>query len=74
VLVGTKVGDTLDVDVDTAGRSPVLVVKRNGHEAGSLTFNNYLTIIDCITNKGVVYKATILNITGAVYEVVVEPI
>lgn len=68
-----KVGDVLSVSVDNSGRSPILVVKSAaGAEAGSLTFNGYLTIIGCI-GKGVVYDATIIKITGAVYEVSVDP-
>ena len=73
VLAGSKVGDVLQVDVDKSGRSPVLVVKRGGVEAGSLTFNGYLTVISCI-DKGIVYEATILVISGAVYEVLVAPV
>ena len=73
VLAGAKVGDVLDVGVDKSGRSPVLVVKRGGLEAGSLTFNGYLTVISCI-DKGVVYGATIVDISGAVYDVRVAPV
>lgn len=74
VLQGVKVEDVLDVEVDDTGRSRVLVVKHNGQVAGSLTFNGYLVVIDCIMVNGVVFKATVLNIAGGVYEVRVEPI
>lgn len=73
MLAGAKVGEVMQVDVDKSGRSPVLVVKRGGVEAGSLTFNGYLIVIGCI-DKGVVYEATILDISGAVYEVRVAPV
>jgi hypothetical protein len=57
-----------------SGSTPVLVVMdSSGSLAGSLTFIGYLEVIDCIQNRGVSYKATIINITGGVYEVSVEP-
>ena len=61
------------MSVDKTGRSPVLVVKTAaGIEAGSLTFNGYLSIIKCI-DGGANYDATITNISGGVYQVAVDP-
>jgi hypothetical protein len=58
-----------------AGSSPILAVTDAvGNAAGSLTFLGYLEIIDCIRNRNVSYKATIVNISGGVYEVRVEPL
>lgn len=74
VLAAHKVGDALDVDVDRTGPAPILVVKSpGGAVAGSLTFMGYLEIIQCI-NAGHQYEAVILSISGAVYEVRVQPI
>jgi hypothetical protein len=62
------------VDVQV-GPPPVLVVRTvAGQIAGSLTFVGYLVLIDCIQNRGVTYQATIVSITGGVYEVRVEAI
>jgi len=75
VLAPLAVGSVLGVIVRTSGVSPVLVVTdTSGVAAGSLTFIGYLELIDCIRNRGVTYKATIINISGGVYEVRVEPI
>lgn len=53
----------------------MLVVKDSaGRSAGSLTFLGYLELIDCIRIRGVRYQATILSVSGGVYEVRVEPI
>lgn len=74
VLAGHKVGDTLDVDVDKSGAVPVLVVRSpGGAVAGSLTFNGYLEIIQCI-GRGYNYEAVILSVLGGVYEVKVQAI
>jgi hypothetical protein len=57
-----------------AGSSPILAVTDPaGNAAGSLTFLGYLEIIDCIRNRNMSYKATIVNISGGVFEVRVEP-
>jgi hypothetical protein len=74
VLSSLPVGSILGVDVGGSGSAPILVVTDSrGAAAGSLTFIGYLEIIDCIQNRGVNYKATIINISGGVYEVRVEP-
>jgi len=74
VLSKLSVGSLLKVDVHMSGATPILAVFDNaGTPAGSLTFIGYLEVIDCIQNRGVTYKATIINITGGVYEVRVEP-
>lgn len=75
VLAPLGVGSALGVEVRTPGSSPILTVtSASGAAAGSLTFVGYLGIIDCIRNRGVSYKATIINIAGGVYEVRVEPL
>ena len=74
VLSKRAVGSVLKVDVQMSGAAPILVVQdSSGAPAGSLTFLGYLEIIDCIQNRGVTYKATIINISGGVYEIRVEP-
>lgn len=74
VLAAHKAGDRLEVDVDKTGAAPVLVVKSPaGAVAGSLTFNGYLEIIQCIAG-GYKYDAVILSVSGGVYEVRVEAI
>ena len=74
VLAAHKVGGRLDVDVDKTGVAPVLVVKSPaGAVAGSLTFNGYLEIIQCISS-GYSYEAIILSVSGGVFEVRVEAI
>lgn len=74
VLAPMKVGDVLSVEVQSAGSRSTLVVKDpSGQVAGSLTFGGYLQIIDCIVARGFTYHATILNISGGIYEVRVEP-
>ena len=75
MLAPLGVGSLLGVEVRTPGSSPILTVtSAGGAAAGSLTFVGYLGIIDCIRNRGVSYKATIINIAGGVYEVRVEPL
>jgi hypothetical protein len=75
VLAPLSVGSVLSVDVVLSGSTPVLVVKTaGGAVAGSLTFVGYLEIIDCITTRGFKYEATIVNISGGVHEVRVEPL
>lgn len=75
VLSKLAVGAVLQVDVQTSGAAPILVVSDSkGSPAGSLTFIGYLELIDCIQNRGFTYKATIVSISGGVYEVRVEPI
>ncbi len=74
VLSKLSVGSVLKVDVRMSGTTPILVVfDSSGAVAGSLTFIGYLEVIDCIQNRGVAYQATIINVTGGVYEVSVEP-
>jgi hypothetical protein len=74
VLSKLSVGSLLKVDVQMSGATPILAVfDSTGTIAGSLTFIGYLEVIDCIQNRGVAYEATIINITGGVYEVSVEP-
>lgn len=74
VLSKLSVGSVLRVDVQMSGATPILVVfDSTGAAAGSLTFIGYLEVIDCIQNRGVSYKATIINVAGGVYEVRVEP-
>jgi len=73
VLSKLAVGAVLDVNVQLSGTIPILIVASGGQNAGSLTFVGYLEIIDCIQNRGVKYKATIISISGGVYEVRVEP-
>jgi hypothetical protein len=74
VLSRLTVGSTLRVDVEVSGATPILAVfDGSGEAAGSLTFIGYWEIIDCIQNRGVSYEATIINISGGIYEVRVEP-
>jgi hypothetical protein len=74
VLSKLPVGAILKVDIQISGTTPILAVfDSSGALAGSLTFIGYLEVIDCIQNRGVTYEATIINITGGVYEVSVEP-
>ncbi|WP_018266054.1 hypothetical protein [Methylosinus sp. LW4] len=74
VLGSLAVGSILEVDIQNAGRAPVLVVKdSSGAVGGSLTFVGYLELIDCIKNKGIKYKATVTHISGGVYSVLVDP-
>jgi len=74
VLASMSVGSVLGVEVKMPGSSPILTVTDcSGADAGSLTFVGYLAIIDCIQNRGVSYKATIINISGGIHEVRVEP-
>lgn len=52
----------------------MLVVRSpGGAVAGSLTFNGYLEIIQCI-GRGYNYEAVILGVLGGVYEVKVQAI
>lgn len=75
VLARLRVGDTLSVRVDNTGSRSVLVVADStGAIAGSLTFIGYLEIIDCILNRGIVYQATIISISGGIHEVRVEAV
>ncbi len=69
-----SVGAVLNVDILMTGSTPSLAVfDSHGKVAGALTFIGYLEVIDCIQNRGVTYQATIINITGGVYEVSIEP-
>jgi hypothetical protein len=53
----------------------VLVVEdSSGAVAGSLTFVGYLEIVDCIQNRSINYQAVVINISGGVCEVRVEPV
>lgn len=75
VLGPLAVGTILDVDVFTKGSASALVVKdAGGLVAGALTFLGYLTVINCIVQQGVIYKATIQNVMGGVYTVEVAPL
>lgn len=75
VLGPLAVGTVLDVDVLIQGSASALVVKdAGGIVAGALTFLGYLTVINCIVQQGVVYKATIQRIMGGVYTVEVAPL
>ncbi len=74
ILAPLSVGSVLKVDVQMSGSTPSLAVfDSSGNLAGALTFIGYLEVIDCIQNRGVRYQATIINISGGVYEVSVEP-
>jgi hypothetical protein len=73
VLGALKVGAVLDVAIDQSGPRPVLVVRDSkGNIGGSLTFRGYLDLIECM-NNGYAYTATITNISGGVYTVMVAP-
>lgn len=73
VLTPLSVGSVLQVIVDNRGPAPILALQNAaGQRAGSLTFNGYLTLIDCIRNRGYTYQATIMAINGGIYEVRVE--
>ncbi len=75
VIAGLKVGSVLVVRVRTVGTSLVLVVEdSSGAVAGSLTFVGYLEIVDCIQNRSINYQAVVINISGGVCEVRVEPV
>ena len=74
VLTPLLVGQVLGVRVDRSNASPVLIVTAPpGVDAGSLTFHGYLDIIACMIERDVKYKATLVGITGGVYEVRVDP-
>ena len=73
VLSTVGIGSKLNVDVRIVGSTEILVVETpDGRAAGSLTFVGYVEIIRCIVDHGYAYGATILNVSGGVYEVVVE--
>lgn len=75
VLGPLTVGAVLDVEVLTVGTSSSLVVKDGaGSLAGALTFHGYLTVINCILQRGLAYKATIISIAGGAYTVEVAPL
>ncbi len=76
VLKPLKVGDTLGVRVNSHGPRPVLEVfdTKTNAVAGSLTFVGYLELIGCIIDRQIGYKAVIINISGGIYEVRVEPV
>lgn len=65
----------LIVRVNASGSRPVLEVADSaGKLAGSLTFIGYPEVIDCILTHNTRYKAVIINISGGIHEVSVEPI
>lgn len=69
VLAGMAPGNVLQVSVDSSGVAPVLVVQTaGGVRAGSLTMANYLSVIACI-GRGYDYEATIMTISGGIYDV-----
>lgn len=74
MLSGLTPGMTLNVVVDNTGVAPVLAVETlAGQRAGSLTFAGYLQLIACI-GRGYNYEATIMTITGGIYDVRVTPL
>ncbi len=62
--------------VNSHGPRPVLEVfdTKTNAVAGSLTFVGYLELIGCIIDRQIGYKAVIINISGGIYEVRVEPV
>lgn len=74
VLGPLAVGAVLDVEVLVVGTANALVVKDHaGNLAGSLTFYGYITVINCILQRGIAYKATVQSIHGGAYTVDVAP-
>jgi hypothetical protein len=68
-------GSVLGVAVKKVGTVRILVaLDASGAEAGSLTFDGYVEIMDCIETRGFKYKATVVRIDIGVHEVRVEPI
>ncbi|WP_425106626.1 hypothetical protein [Ancylobacter sp.] len=68
------IGMVLAVDVIPTGSTSTLVVRdAMGRIGGSLTFLGYTQVINCIVQRGVVYTAKVLAITGGVYTVEVAP-
>ena len=50
------------------------VVDPSGADAGSLTFADYFQIVQCMQARQIKYAATIIRISGGIYEVRVDPV
>ena len=73
VVSGLKVGDVLEVDLQNSpSGNRLLVSTAGGQAAGSLTHPGHLKIIQCI-GTGHIYKATVVQKTGALIALRIEP-
>lgn len=66
-----RVGDILDVVLNTSGARPVLEVHLRGAVAGSLTHTGHVSIIDCI-RSGHRYVADVIARSGAAVDLQVR--
>lgn len=75
VLSKLAVGAVLDVQLRPMGATfGLAVVDASGADAGSLTFANYFQIVQCMQTRQIQYTATIIRISGGIYEVRVDPV
>lgn len=73
VVSGLKVGNVLEVDLQSTPSGNRLVVSTaGGRAAGSLTHPGHLKVIQCI-GAGHAYKATVVQKTGALVALRIEP-
>src|SRR5207249_1268008 len=73
VASALKVGDILDVELQTGSAAPALVANTSsGATAGSLTPARLPQIIDCI-QRGFSYVATVQQINGGQIKVEIRP-
>jgi hypothetical protein len=73
VISKLKIGDVLDVEVQTIGGAAVVVLLSKGKLAGGLATPNLSRLRECIEG-GTTYGATITAISGAQITVTVEAI
>jgi len=71
VVSKLKVGDALDVEVQTIGGTAVVMLLSRGKLAGGLAAPNLSRLRECIEG-GTTYQATIAAISGAQINVTVE--
>jgi hypothetical protein len=73
VVSKLKVGDVLDLEVQTIGGAAVVVLLFNGNIAGGLAAPNLSRLRECIEG-GTTYQATITATSGAQLNVTVEAV
>jgi hypothetical protein len=66
-----KVGDVLEVEVQTQGKAAVVMLLFKGKAAGGLASPQVSQLRECIED-GTTYKATVTAVQGAVIKVTVE--
>jgi hypothetical protein len=71
VVSKLKVGDTLDVEVQTHSGTAVVVLLFKGKVAGGLASPQVSQLRECIEG-GTTYKATVTGTNGAVIKVTIE--